>query len=733
MLRGRRKADMRRLHAIAALLAAVLFAAPPYAGAVQATSRAAGPDSLSAAAVDVTRSAASGSRTRLAGPREYASPAGPRASGSAREADGWGGQAAGAPAAFAGWAMDAYPGDSVALLESQMRQQLAAGANIVWLGHNNPGEVGTRKSEPGLSFAVWQAFEDAGSPLHADAVDMLQAVRNALNAARALGIQVVLPVGYQIQMGAAWNSVHPRDLRVDGRGKVYDAGGESASFYAPDYRRDILAYYRWVDGTLVRPYGTAIEMLNMADEPADGDYSIWADSAFRARYGFSMSAAGTNAQRQASVGRFQADYIADYAAWSARQWLAIDPAVKVTMSFDGGYGRVKHEGPDLEAIFQEAPENFVVTFDAYPKDGLYTTPAHSADLYALFSLVRTLGYYSAIYNRPLWLWSTANSWGLNGASSDPGTIADAVANAIYLAQLARQTGGDLQGIAVWNYNIKGQGLFNDTHRYYYDPRLMFARVSATFPLLRGIMPAPAGRPDALILASNAHDLLVAGRTRAMRALDSYDWTALAAFAHDDEAAPIVTHLISGGAAGVRAVVVLDRTASGVTPADRAALAGVLDAGGSVLASAPVATLLAPAAADVARVAAGTANAGSIVRYRTTRGTLLAVQGVPVEQIFADANQTWAGGVVQALFRAGTPQAGFLVSFGGTTLLYGGLAGSGTSFTIDAPLPGSPADLVVYDAAGVAVRTVKLAGQVAVRHVEVQRRAYALAVGAGLAG
>ena len=65
------------------------------------------------------------------------------------------------------------------------------------------------------------------------------------------------------------------------------------------------------------------------------------------------------------------------------------------------------------------------------------------------------------------------------SGADPGHIADAVANGIYLAQLARQTGGDLRGIAVWNYNIRGQGLYNDTHRLTYNPDQMFARVSAS--------------------------------------------------------------------------------------------------------------------------------------------------------------------------------------------------------------------------------------------------------------
>ncbi len=114
-------------------------------------------------------------------------------------------------------------------------------------------------------------------------------------------------------------------------------------------------------------------MLNLADEPADGDYSGWADMAFRAKYGYGLRDAGSDPIRQLAVGSFEANYIADYEVWSADQWQTIDPSVKVTMSFCGGYGRYQHEGPDLEAVFQEAPANFVVTFDAYPRDGLYNT------------------------------------------------------------------------------------------------------------------------------------------------------------------------------------------------------------------------------------------------------------------------------------------------------------------------------------------------------------------------
>src|SRR5206468_842113 len=124
------------------------------------------------------------------------------------------------------------------------------------------------------------------------------------------------------------------------------------------------------------------------------------------------------------------------------------------------------------------------TFDAYPRDGLFDTPLRDGDLIALDVLARALGAYSARYHRPLYLWSAANSWGLNEASGDPGTVADAVANGLSLAIWVASTGGDLRGIAAWSYDVKGQGLYNDTHRTAYAPDAMFQAVSASFPTLR---------------------------------------------------------------------------------------------------------------------------------------------------------------------------------------------------------------------------------------------------------
>ncbi len=190
------------------------------------------------------------------------------------------------PTYYAGWAMEAYPEQSAADMEAMVRRVTRAGANVVWIGHNNPGEVDAAKVEPGLSYAVYEAYLDPADPRHEAAVAMVEAQHRMLAACRAAGVKAVLPVGYQIQMGAAWNSRHPDSLRLDAKGQPLDifGGGVSASFYAAAYRRDIEAYYRWVDAEFVRPYADVLLMLNLADEPIGGDYSSSAEAEFRRRY-----------------------------------------------------------------------------------------------------------------------------------------------------------------------------------------------------------------------------------------------------------------------------------------------------------------------------------------------------------------------------------------------------------------------------------------------------------------
>ncbi len=501
------------------------------------------------------------------------------------------------PALYAGWAVEAYPEASAAEMEAIVRRLVTHGANVVWIGHNNPGEVDAAKVEPGLSYAVYQAYTDPTDPRHADAAAIVAAQRRMLEACRAVGVRVVLPVGYQIQMGRRWNEEHPADLRRDADGRPLDifGGGVSASFYAPAYRHDIEAYYRWLEAEFVRPYADLLLMLNLADEPIGGDYSAHAEAEFRRRHGFGFAEVGDDPERQRLLGEFQARYVVEYAAWSAGLWAKIHPGLPVTISFDGGQARKTFTLPDVEALFRETPDNFVITFDAYPHDGLPNVALNDGDLVGLFLLARSLGLYSARYGKPVWLWAAANSWGLSQASPDPGSVSDAVANGLELALLVRQGGGDLRGIVYWNYNVKEQGLYNDTHQTAYDPEMMFSRVSETLPMLRRLMAAPPSQPPVLILAPPAVTHRQIGATREAIRAGVQPLERLAILAREGVNAALVDSLEGWKLDAVRTVVVLSSTADYLTGTDLTLLGDLLRRGGRVVASPGVGAALARAA------------------------------------------------------------------------------------------------------------------------------------------
>lgn len=487
---------------------------------------------------------------------------------------------------YAGWATVAYPWMSAEAMQQAVARQKAAGANVVWIGHNNPGEVDAQSSEPGLSYAVFEALQNEADPRREDALAIVQAQERMLRAVRAQGLKAVLPIGYQSQMGSFWDAAHPDSLRLESRGGVnYTTAVSNASFYSPDYRRDIRRYYEWVNARFVRPFRDVIVMLNLADEPSGGDFSPWADEAFRRETGYGFAEVGTDPERVLRLGEFQSRYIVEYAIWSAQQWAELAPDLAVTMSFEGATLRVHMQLPHLESLFSRTPANFVPTFDAYPRDGPYDMPIDDAELVRLFHLVRTAAHYSARYQKPFWLWSTGNSWGLAQASAQPANVADAVANAYYLALLARQMGGWLQGIAVWNYNVVGQGLYNDTHQTSYDPDVMFARVSETFPRLRQIMASPPGQARVLVLAPDraAWRQLGADRQVDPFRFHFYDLHRLIALARNNVPAAVVGSLAGEDLSRISAILVLARAPRDLADADLAALQAYLAQGGTVVA------------------------------------------------------------------------------------------------------------------------------------------------------
>jgi hypothetical protein len=491
---------------------------------------------------------------------------------------------------YTGWAIVAYPGDTQSQMETALRRMKDAGANVVWIGHNNPGEVDERKVEPGLSYAVYAAAQDSANSLYANARTMLDAQHRMLRAARAVGLPVVFPVGYQIQMGRAWNEKHPDDLRRYRTSEPLDiyGGGVSASPYSAQYRADIRAYYEWVRDEFVTPYRDVILMLNLADEPLGGDYSAPAEAEFRARYGVGFAEA-----RPAQVGAFQDRVILDYAIWSAEQWQELAPGLPVTMSFCGAQGRWSYHLPDVEALFRDTPENFVVTFDAYLHDDLPFNPLIETEVGALVVFARTLGYYSARYRRDVWLWPAGNRWGLAGDSSNPGGVGDALANGYLLALAVRSTGGALRGLAVWNYNVRHQGLFGDPDPAPYDRERLFARVSAAFADWQTWMAEAAGqaRVLALLSAKSAHTYL--GLTGEAVRGSPLDFGQLLPLARADVPLAIVSALPHLSATSIETVIVLDSTPATLSARDRIQLQRFAARGGRVLATHAITAALWP--------------------------------------------------------------------------------------------------------------------------------------------
>ncbi len=574
------------------------------------------------------------------------------------------------PTVYAGWAVEAYPELSAAEMEAMVRRIAAAGANIIWIGHNNPGEVEPDKAEPGLSYAVYEAYRDVNHPHHATAVAIIQALHRMLAACRKVGIRAVLPVGYQIQMGQTWNQRHLNDLRRDAQGQPLDiyGGGVSASIYAPSYRRDIEEYYRWVDAEFVRPYADVLLMLNLADEPIGGDYSAHAEAVFSQRYGFGFAdqegspsiSEQARLSRRRLLGEFQSRYIVEYAIYSAELWRDIHPGLPVTISFDGAQARQTFTLPDVEALFRDTPPNFQVTFDAYPDDGPPHIPVSESDLIELFLLARSVGLYSARYDKPVWLWAAANSWGLSQASPDPGTISDAVANGLYLSLLVRQMGGHLQGIVYWNYNVKGQGLYNEPRPTTYRPEAMFDRVSAILPTLRRLMAASPSSPClgsgpaqgcVLVLAppARSHEPIGAAREAVIRKVQPYG--RLAILVKEGLNAAVVSALDGWPLHRVRAIVVLAPSIDYLSVSDLNLLEGFLAHGGKMVTSPGVGMALVGAVPAEPRLV----YEGLVER----RGPLyLAQKGIAV--LFEDKRHDLLSPFWQEVLGLPLPQAGYRI-------------------------------------------------------------------------
>lgn len=401
-----------------------------------------------------------------------------------------------------GWAYEAYPDTGYAQMLGDMRRMRDAGANSIWIGHNNPGEVDAHKVEPGLSYVIYNALQN-GDPTEREEAQLISdGVNRALRAARATGLKVVLPVGYQIMMGEDWNRQHPDSLRKTADGsplQIYNSG-VTASPYSTAYRTDIVRYYQWIQNEWVAKYADTIEMLSLSDEPLGGDYSDSAKEEFARRYKVPMDS--LLLAEEWKIGEFEAGVIADFASWDANEWKKINPALPVTISFDGAAGRRQPGLPEMERLFSETPDNFVVSFDAYLHDDLPNKPVTPEEISQLKLFLTTIGYYSRIYDKSLSLWAGVNAWGLAQASTAPRGIADAVTNQQLLLDLPRRAGGKVRGIYAWNYNLKQQGLYNYSLPTTFDPQYMEIAVDRAIAELRGSSTIPfEASADAVVILS----------------------------------------------------------------------------------------------------------------------------------------------------------------------------------------------------------------------------------------
>jgi hypothetical protein len=405
---------------------------------------------------------------------------------------------------YAGWAMVALPRNDKETMKKMVAAQKEAGANFLWIGHNNPGVVEADKWEPALSYSVYEAYTDKSDPRHDEAVQMVRTQERILEVTAELGLPVVFPVGYQIQMGKRWTRENPDELRRHKNGDVVDYGGISATFLSPRYQDDIRRYYNWIQKEWIARF-EHIMMINMADEPFGGDYSAHAEKDFHAKTGLLFADVDDDPESFLALGNYQANYINEYARWSAMVWQEINPDMPTTMSFCGFHGREENLAPDITGLFRDMPDTFQPTWDCYPRDGSYKDPIGTTDITSLNHFLTQIGLLSNIHNRKIWMWSTGNSWGLGQNSNRKGNISDAVANQYQLALAARQGGGNIGGLAVWNYNIPTQGLYNDRNPIIYEPDEMFKAVSGTFADLREIMKAKKNAPKTLLYISREED------------------------------------------------------------------------------------------------------------------------------------------------------------------------------------------------------------------------------------
>lgn len=373
-------------------------------------------------------------------------------------------------------------------LLADLRRMRDLGCNTVYIAPDNPGDTNPDGYEPGLFPGIWYAIA-AGTPEAANAWKIARSVLGALDAAAEVGLEVVLGIGYQIQMGEEWNAAHPAELRLDRDGQLMSqwSSGFTASPYSAVYRRDVQEYYAWVDETFVRRHPHVVA-LNLADEPMGADYSPHAMAEFERRYGHPFDTAPF-----AERGEFLTGVIPDYAAWSAEVWQRLNPDIRTMMTF-----HVQRDAPflpDVERTFAQTPPTFVFSADTHLDDGTIDRVITPENTRLLYGMVRTFGWLSQVYRRPLMLWTSANAWGLKRN----GGPAEARLNLQIVHDAAKQGGGQIGMLMAWGWNIFQQGVYDDRGNFPANKDEMIAVVSQGLAARREQLSLPStSRPERVV-------------------------------------------------------------------------------------------------------------------------------------------------------------------------------------------------------------------------------------------
>lgn len=414
-----------------------------------------------------------------------------------------------------GWAYSPRPELTRAQIGADMAKMAAAGANVVYVSHANPGEV-SPDTEPGLTFSVWDALRAGVEPEATRARTQIARVADCVAAAGAAKLRVVLAVGYQIEMGAAWSDRHPESIRRDADGSPMLTWtelrtGRTASPYATAFQDDIEAYWRWVDATFVRP-NPHVVALNLGDEPMGADWSAPAKAAFERRYGVTFDAAPAEAR-----GHFLGGVLADLASWSAGAWLRIDRDVHVLHTWH--VQRDVPWFPDFERIFAASPASYVFSADTHLHDAPPELPPLDPSL--MLAQARTLGWLSRVYDRPLMLWTSANDWGLGCQRSARRChfgVDDATAQVGQVLAAARDVGGNVGMLMAFAFNMRWLGAFGPApDPAVYDPDVLFRSVSGALASARPTMTRRGTEtPDPLVVDRGALERHVAERLPALQ-------------------------------------------------------------------------------------------------------------------------------------------------------------------------------------------------------------------------